>query len=167
MARPGRNDPCHCGSGKKYKKCCLPAEEVVEAQARAVRQQALEATMSAERARHRDFRRALAAAAEDRAADEAYVARSNAVLDLIHAGKLDEAETAARELMRDEPEGPDGLEHLGFVYEKRGDGRTAARLYREAVDLWRSYDDPLNEDHINWLIDLANRIEGAASDSAS
>lgn len=20
--RPGRNDPCHCGSGKKYKKCC-------------------------------------------------------------------------------------------------------------------------------------------------
>jgi hypothetical protein len=21
MAKPGRNDPCHCGSGKKYKKC--------------------------------------------------------------------------------------------------------------------------------------------------
>ena len=21
MARPGRNDLCHCGSGKKYKKC--------------------------------------------------------------------------------------------------------------------------------------------------
>ena len=20
--RPGRNDPCHCGSGKKYKNCC-------------------------------------------------------------------------------------------------------------------------------------------------
>jgi len=20
--RIGRNDPCHCGSGKKYKKCC-------------------------------------------------------------------------------------------------------------------------------------------------
>lgn len=24
---PGRNDPCHCGSGKKYKKCCLVADE--------------------------------------------------------------------------------------------------------------------------------------------
>lgn len=23
----GRNDPCHCGSGKKYKKCCLRADE--------------------------------------------------------------------------------------------------------------------------------------------
>ncbi|MBI3508741.1 MAG: SEC-C domain-containing protein [Chlamydiia bacterium] len=22
MKRPGRNDPCHCGSGKKFKKCC-------------------------------------------------------------------------------------------------------------------------------------------------
>jgi uncharacterized protein YecA (UPF0149 family) len=21
-AEPGRNDPCSCGSGKKYKKCC-------------------------------------------------------------------------------------------------------------------------------------------------
>lgn len=20
---PGRNDPCSCGSGKKYKKCCM------------------------------------------------------------------------------------------------------------------------------------------------
>ncbi|HEX4383253.1 MAG TPA: SEC-C metal-binding domain-containing protein, partial [Myxococcales bacterium] len=25
--RVGRNDPCHCGSGKKYKKCHLPLEE--------------------------------------------------------------------------------------------------------------------------------------------
>jgi tetratricopeptide (TPR) repeat protein len=23
MKKPGRNDPCPCGSGKKYKKCCL------------------------------------------------------------------------------------------------------------------------------------------------
>lgn len=21
--RPGRNEPCWCGSGKKYKKCCM------------------------------------------------------------------------------------------------------------------------------------------------
>jgi preprotein translocase subunit SecA len=25
--RPGRNDPCYCGSGKKYKKCHLVADE--------------------------------------------------------------------------------------------------------------------------------------------
>jgi hypothetical protein len=27
-ARPGRNDSCHCGSGKKYKKCHLAADEI-------------------------------------------------------------------------------------------------------------------------------------------
>jgi hypothetical protein len=25
MATPGRNDPCPCGSGKKFKLCCLRA----------------------------------------------------------------------------------------------------------------------------------------------
>ncbi len=25
--RPGRNDPCHCGSGNKYKKCHLEQDE--------------------------------------------------------------------------------------------------------------------------------------------
>jgi hypothetical protein len=24
----GRNDPCPCGSGKKYKKCCFEKDEV-------------------------------------------------------------------------------------------------------------------------------------------
>jgi hypothetical protein len=32
--KPGRNDPCPCGSGIKYKKCCLPADEAREALAR-------------------------------------------------------------------------------------------------------------------------------------
>lgn len=27
MTEPGRNYPCPCGSGKKYKKCCLPKKE--------------------------------------------------------------------------------------------------------------------------------------------
>lgn len=26
---PGRNDPCHCGSGKKYKNCCLEIDELL------------------------------------------------------------------------------------------------------------------------------------------
>jgi hypothetical protein len=28
MKKPGRNDPCPCGSGKKYKQCCLRAERI-------------------------------------------------------------------------------------------------------------------------------------------
>ena len=29
MEKPGRNDPCWCGSGKKYKKCHLMIEEKI------------------------------------------------------------------------------------------------------------------------------------------
>ncbi len=35
VARPGRNEPCHCGSGRKYKHCCLPKDEELAAKARA------------------------------------------------------------------------------------------------------------------------------------
>jgi hypothetical protein len=28
VSRPRRNDPCHCGSGKKYKRCCLDGDVV-------------------------------------------------------------------------------------------------------------------------------------------
>lgn len=34
---PGRNDPCRCGSGRKYKQCCLGKDE---AKARAAREKA-------------------------------------------------------------------------------------------------------------------------------
>ena len=26
MGHPGRNDPCPCGSGRKYKRCCIAKE---------------------------------------------------------------------------------------------------------------------------------------------
>jgi hypothetical protein len=34
-ARVGRNDPCPCGSGRKYKQCCLAKDEAAAAIARA------------------------------------------------------------------------------------------------------------------------------------
>ena len=32
---PGRNDPCPCGSGRKYKQCCLAKDEAAAREARA------------------------------------------------------------------------------------------------------------------------------------
>ena len=32
---PGRNDPCHCGSGRKYKQCCLDKDDKAARAARA------------------------------------------------------------------------------------------------------------------------------------
>jgi hypothetical protein len=34
MSNPGRNDPCHCGSGKKYKKCHMAEDKAAEAERR-------------------------------------------------------------------------------------------------------------------------------------
>lgn len=38
MTKLGRNDPCSCGSGKKYKKCCLVSIEDADFQYRRLRQ---------------------------------------------------------------------------------------------------------------------------------
>ncbi|MEP6743577.1 MAG: SEC-C metal-binding domain-containing protein [bacterium] len=38
MSKPGRNDPCLCGGGKKYKKCCLISAEDSDFQYRRHRQ---------------------------------------------------------------------------------------------------------------------------------
>src|SRR5581483_1582559 len=40
MALPGRNDPCPCGSGKKFKRCCVDRDPV-EVQTLAKKQQDL------------------------------------------------------------------------------------------------------------------------------
>src|SRR6202030_1465836 len=87
MAKPGRNDPCPCGSGNKYKRCCLAKHE---ADARLVAAVAREL-----------------AAAEAEIADELTTA-SNAVVDLIHAGELDAAEHAAHDLLACFPDVHDG-----------------------------------------------------------
>jgi len=39
MSKIGRNDPCPCGSGRKYKKCCLQKDNADGAEAGAVAQQ--------------------------------------------------------------------------------------------------------------------------------
>jgi hypothetical protein len=56
----GRNDPCRCGSGKKYKQCCLDKDEAVARKARAKEmaeapepQAAAESAASPARAQHR------------------------------------------------------------------------------------------------------------------
>jgi hypothetical protein len=47
-AKPGRNDPCPCGRGKKFKRCCLPLEQM------AARESAQQETLFAEDENERD-----------------------------------------------------------------------------------------------------------------
>ena len=48
----GRNDPCHCGSGKKYKKCHLADDQVKESKALAKAQFAPKAEAKEEKPAH-------------------------------------------------------------------------------------------------------------------
>jgi tetratricopeptide (TPR) repeat protein len=66
---------------------------------------------------------------------------SNAVIDMVHAGKLDEAERAARDLLVRFPEVHDGYNRLGMVYEARGDHKQAADYYRQVIDFVQSRPD--------------------------
>jgi len=118
--KTGRNDPCHCGSGKKYKRCCLEDDQQNEREART----AFTAALAAEQADEDEFYEW-----SDRLDEE-----SNAVVDLIEAGKLDEAEQAAHRLIADYPEVHDGYDRLGMVYEARKEPKNAADCYRKVVE---------------------------------
>jgi tetratricopeptide (TPR) repeat protein len=128
MAKTGRNDPCPCGSGKKYKLCCL-AKDDAAAWASAEAKQAA----SAERAK--TFFHDLEEQLEDGDLDEA----SNAVVDLVDAGKLDEAEAAANDLLVRFPEVYDGYDRLGMVAEARGDKKLAAAYYRKVIEFTQQH----------------------------
>ena len=102
MAKPGRNDPCPCGSGNKYKKCCLPKEEAAEREQLAKAEARRVESAAAHRLPLREVKAAIAAilsGAGDADEDELTIA-SNAAADLVRAGKLDEAEQAARATSR-------------------------------------------------------------------
>ena len=97
MAKPGRNDPCPCGSGNKYKKCCLAKEEAV-ARERLVKAQAPrdlrhDQRAAANRLQVTELTAAVAArlarAEEEDAYEDALDIASNAVVDLVRAAKLD------------------------------------------------------------------------------
>jgi tetratricopeptide (TPR) repeat protein len=126
----GRNDPCHCGSGKKYKRCCLEDDQQNEREARTAFTEAL----AAEQADEEEFYEW-----SDRLDEE-----SNAVIDLIETGKLDEAEQAAHRLIADYPEVHDGYDRLGMVYEAREELKKAADCYRKVVEFLA--EDPTDDE---------------------
>jgi len=88
MEKIGRNAPCPCGSGKKYKKCCLPMHQESSAQ-----------EFSAE-----PFTLVPEFTDLDRL--------SNSVVDLIEEGRLEEAETVCHQLLVRYPDQIDGTEML-------------------------------------------------------
>ena len=165
MAKPGRNDPCPCGSGNKYKKCCLAKEEAVARQQLAKAEARRIESAVAHRLHLREVRAAIAArlsGAEDADEDELTIA-SNAAAELVRAGKLDEAEQAARDLLVRFPDVHDGYDRLGMVYEARGDNRQAADCYRKVIAFIREHHDDYEPGFEDVFVKLVNRLDPPAA----
>lgn len=154
----GRNEPCACGSGKKYKKCCRTKdEEVARQQLRAVHEQ--------ERRREAEMRELAVRRAqqEERAAALAWSRAtafyddldllSNSVIDLIEERRYDEALGACDRLLREYPDVHDGFERSARVYDALGNHAVAADFWQKAVDFVEhpdrrdGYDEELIDDY--------------------
>lgn len=147
--KTGRNDPCPCGSAKKYKRCCLEADQKAESAALAA--------AAAERAAE------LEAVEELLALDEEINAASNVIVDLIDTNRLDQAEQAARDLIAGFPELHDGYDALGAVYEARGDNKQAADCYRKVIDFVRADPEDYDPDFESTLQSLIAQLDPGAA----
>jgi tetratricopeptide (TPR) repeat protein len=148
MAKIGRNDLCPCGSGKKYKKCCMASDEA-----------------AARPAKPAPARRP-SVANYFQEQDELTEA-SNAVVDMVQAGNLDAAERAAHDLLARFPDVHDGYDRLGMVCEARGDHRQAADYYRKAIDVIRNHPDNYDPAFEAVFQNLIDRLEPKADAAAN
>ena len=139
MTKVSRNQPCPCGSGKKYKQCCLATDE-------AARVAALPAQPTG---------RVVSKAGFGNYDDIDPLDRlSNGTVDLINAGRLEDAERMCQQLLIEFPDVPDGHMRLGLLHRRRGDNHKAAQHLRLAAAMARSDEN----------IDLADSLDAEATE---
>jgi len=155
MAKIGRNDPCPCNSGKKYKKCCMASDEAAARAARPAQSTAVPARLPS-----------LASYGQERDELDELTEASNAVVDMVHAGHLEAAEQAAHDLLARFPEVHDGYDRLGMVCEARGDHRQAADYYRRAITVIRDHPDSYDPGFEAVFQKLVDRLETQADPAA-
>ena len=109
---PGRNDPCPCGSGKKYKKCCIGADAASRAKEQAARP---------------------SPAFTPDGGEDPLDRWSNAARQAIEAGRLDHAEVLCTRLIETYPDVPDGYELRGLIRGKQGRWKEAAQAHQQAL----------------------------------
>jgi tetratricopeptide (TPR) repeat protein len=134
-----RNAPCPCGSGKKYKKCCLPFSDQADKE---------RARLRAEPVPLEAFENEL------NNLDEL----SNSIVDLINEGRLEEAELACQDLRRQFPDQIDWIEQKAHIYELRGDNQKAAEWYRKAETFARTQDG-FDEECIDEFRQMADQLD--------
>ena len=103
--KTGRNDPCPCGSGKKYKQCCELADLAPS-----------QASSSSQLSNQLSPQQALQTAMAQH-----------------QAGNLIQAEVLYKQVLRTIPKQPDALHLLGLIAKQKGDFKTAVQLMKQAL----------------------------------
>jgi len=132
MEKIGRNAPCPCGSGKKYKKCCLSPQQDNRSASK-IKQRFIPVYTGLDQL-------------------------SNSVVDLINQNKLDEAEAVSRELLTEYPDQIDGFNRLAMVYEARGEKKKAVEHYRKAYRFAMS-NEGFDQKSADWFLSQAKRMD--------
>jgi hypothetical protein len=155
MAKIGRNDRCPCGSGKKYKQCCLAKDEAAARAAQAKSTAPAAARTAEPEPHHHPYFCSDCNAAIDKAA--------NTVGALINAGKFDAAERAAHMVVERWPDIYDGYDCLAQVFDARGDKHQAAEYYRKVIDCARREPSLYDPEFEPYYQDLIARLEPSPS----
>ena len=145
MQKLSRNEPCPCGSGKKYKKCCLARDQTHR---REVSSQASPSPGS-----HPSQERGYPDIIETD-----LDALSNRAVDLIKEGSFGPAEEACRELLDQYPDQVDGHMRLGQLYKARGEGLMAADHLRQAAEFIRARPEWYDAEFAQSLQDEADAL---------
>ena len=135
MVKIGRNDYCPCGSGKKYKKCCISLPDKQKEQL--ISEQSY-ATAYAE--------------------VEELCLLSNSVTKLIKEGQLKKAEKVCQKLLKDYPDQVDGLHRYAEVYEAKGDKNKAIEHYEKTIKFMKTHDG-FDDDSYAWPADEIIRLK--------
>lgn len=137
----GRNDPCPCGSGKKYKKCCISKEEI-----------------------HREASGQASGQAPPGLHEAPIDQSGNRALDAIEARRYDEAEELCRKLLEQYPDQLDGHDRFGMLREAQGRFQEAAHHYGQAVAMIEKSPEGYDREVV---ADFRRRRENALSKTKS
>ena len=126
---PGRNDPCHCGSGKKYKRCCHDADQRAKAPMQAAPVPYVSTANPAP-----SVCASGASTVQWVYEDDGLDDLSNSVIDLIEEKRFDEALVVCQRLLDEFTDVHDGFERSALVHRAMGNHALAAHFFRKTYE---------------------------------
>ncbi len=148
MKQPGRNDPCPCGSGKKYKQCCLKQQDVRAVSARESARLTQNLRLAAEHYRAGRLLQAEDACKEalragpdnpealqllDALSGQLAALHSGQGISLHSQGRLEAAAASYQKALALKPDFAEAHYNLGIVFNDQGKLEEAAKSCRRAL----------------------------------